>query len=358
MDGIEDAAGRTNPENQRARKKLYERMRRHNLAPLWEVLHDILRPAPASPCAPALWRYTEMRPYLLEAGNTISAAEAQRRVLVLENPQLPGQSRITRSLYAGLQIVMPGEIAPAHRHVAAALRLIVEGGPGAYTAVDGERTAMASGDFIITPSWTWHDHGNESDRPVVWLDGLDLHIVNLFEAGFYEQWPEERYPTTRPAGSCLAEIGAGLLPVDDGGGGHASLLLSYPYARSREALDSLARHQAPDECHGFKMKFLNPLNGGWALPTIATCMQLLPKGFHSVPYRSTATTVFAVVEGSGSTLVGAERLDWQRHDVLVVPSWVPHEHIAATEAVVFSFSDRAAQERLAIYREQRGPRRS
>ena len=74
MDGIEDAAGRTNPENQRARKKLYERMRRHNLAPLWEVLHDILRPAPASPCAPALWRYTEMRPYLLEAGNTNSGA--------------------------------------------------------------------------------------------------------------------------------------------------------------------------------------------------------------------------------------------------------------------------------------------
>ena len=133
--------------------------------------------SPTTTCVPALWRFSEVRPYLMEAGQLISAEEAVRRVLVLENPGIRGQASITPSLYAGLQLILPGEIAPSHRHSQSALRFVVEG-KGAYTAVDGERTTMHPGDFIITPSWTWHDHGNPSEteggEPVIWLDGLDL----------------------------------------------------------------------------------------------------------------------------------------------------------------------------------------
>ena len=57
---------------------------------------------------------------------------------------------------------------------------LVMHGNGAYTAVDGEKTIMRPGDFIITPSWTWHDHGNESNEPMIWLDGLDIPMVNHF----------------------------------------------------------------------------------------------------------------------------------------------------------------------------------
>ena len=121
----------------------------------------------------------------MEAGRLITAEEAERRVLILENPALRGQSCITASLYAGLQLILPGEVAPAHRHTQSALRLVLDG-DGAYTAVDGERTTMRRGDFIITPSWTWHDHGNLGDQPVVWLDGLDIPIVRFFDAGFAE----------------------------------------------------------------------------------------------------------------------------------------------------------------------------
>ena len=104
-----------------------------------------------------------------EACGLISTEEAERRVLVFENPGLPGQSRITQSLFGGLQIILPGEIAPAHRHTASALRFILEG-KDAYTAVGGERTMMEPGDFVITPSMTWHDHGNVGKEPMVWLD--------------------------------------------------------------------------------------------------------------------------------------------------------------------------------------------
>ena len=165
------------------RQAFYDRIAPANLAPLWEQLHSLVTPEPTTSCIPALWRYEEVRPYLMQAGGLITAQEAQRRVLILENPGLKGQATITGSLFAGLQLILPGEVAPAHRHTQSALRFIIEG-HGAYTAVNGERTAMHPGDFVITPSWTWHDHGNETEEPMVWLDGLDIQIVKLLSASF------------------------------------------------------------------------------------------------------------------------------------------------------------------------------
>jgi gentisate 1,2-dioxygenase len=355
MNSTHGAASHIGGELEDSRKNLYQRMRRHNLTPLWEVLHSVMTAEPATPCLPTLWRYRDLRPYLIEASSLISAAEAQRRVLILENPGLPGESRITRSLYAGLQIVLPGEIAPAHRHSAAALRFVLEGSQGAYTAVDGERTMMAPGDFVITPSWTWHDHGNDSSAPVVWLDGLDMHLVNFVDSCFFEAWPEECYPVSKPAGSSQHELGANLLPINYRPTSRTSPVFSYPYERTRAALHSLSRHEAPDQCHGYMVKYVNPTTGDWAMPTIATCMQFLPQGFQTASYRSTAGTVFAVMEGRGTTLVGNERLEWEPRDVFVVPSWAAHQHLAAEDAVLFSFSDRATQERLDLFREQRVP---
>jgi gentisate 1,2-dioxygenase len=123
------------------RAQLYTEMSPLNLTPLWEVLHALVPPQPATPCVSALWKYEQVRPFLMRAGEAITADEAVRRVLILENPALRGQSAITQSLYAGLQLILPGEVAPSHRHTQSALRFIVEG-TGAYTAVDGERTTM------------------------------------------------------------------------------------------------------------------------------------------------------------------------------------------------------------------------
>ena len=231
--------------------------------------------------------------------------------MVLENPGLPGESRITQSLFAGLQIILPGEIAPAHKHVASALRFIIEGHK-AYTAVAGERTMMEPGDFVITPSMTWHDHGNESDAPMVWLDGLDMHIVNLLCASFREGYPGKVHPLDRPEGAAMAEAGHNLLPVDQVYTSQTSPIFNYPYRRTREALDQLARFRAADPRHAYKMKYINPVNGGWAMPTISTWMQLIPKGFNTAPYRSTDSAVFTVVEGTGRSKIGGETFDWGR----------------------------------------------
>jgi gentisate 1,2-dioxygenase len=341
----------TQPATTHERKAFYQRIDEHNLTPLWEVLGALVPPQPRTPCVPALWRYDVARAFLMEAGRLITAREAERRVLVLENPGLRGASSITHTLYAGLQLILPDEIAPSHRHSQSALRFVVEG-EGAYTAVDGERVTMHPGDFIITPSWTYHDHGNPGNESVVWLDGLDIPMVAFFDAGFAERYPEEVQPVTKPEGDALARFGAALLPVEYHSPSLTTPVFSYPYRRSREALEVL-RHSGPlDACHALKLQYANPATGGYPMPTIAAFLQLLPAGFEGKPYRSTDGTVYCVVEGHGRSLAGEHAFDWGPRDVFVIPSWCRVAHQAAGDAVLFSFSDRPVQKAMGVWREQ------
>ncbi len=336
------------------REEFYRRIGREHLTPLWESLAQLVPPEPRSPCVPALWRYETVRPHLMEAGRLITAQQAERRVLVMENPGLPGASSITRSLYAGLQLILPGEIAPSHRHTQSALRFVVEGS-GAYTAVDGERTVMQPGDLIITPSWTFHDHGNPSDMPVIWLDGLDIPMIAFFDAGFAERYREPSQPLTRPEGDALLRYGNNLLPLEFDGKPGATPLLAYPYARSRAALEGLCSSSPLDPCHGIKLQYANPATGGYPMPTIAAFLQHLPRGFQGKGYRSTDGTVYSVVEGRGRSRVGEQLFDWGPKDVFVVPSWCQVAHEALADAVLFSFSDRPVQKALGLWREEARP---
>ena len=339
------------------RQQLYADMSPLNLTPLWEVLHALVPPQPASPCVPALWKYEQVRPFLMRAGEAITAGEAVRRVLILENPALRGQSAITQSLYAGLQLILPGEVAPSHRHTQSALRFVVEGS-GAYTAVDGERTTMHPGDFIITPAWTWHDHGHAGVAPdagpVTWLDGLDIPIIRMFGATFAENFPQASQPVTKPEGHSTTRYAHNLLPVDFRPDRPTSPIFSYPYARSREALDRLRREEDPHPWLGHKLRYANPATGSWAMPTMATFLQWLPKGFAGKPFRSTDGTVYHCISGRGAAVVEDTRFEFGPRDTFVVPSWNAVRFESGGEDVfVFSFSDRPVQEALCVWREQR-----
>jgi gentisate 1,2-dioxygenase len=339
-----------------ARAAYYDKIATRGMAPLWESLHNLVPKSPQPAAQPAHWKYADVRDLVMEAGSLISAEEAVRRVLVLENPGLPGKSSITPNLYAGLQLILPGEIAPSHRHSQSALRFIVEG-KGAWTAVDGERTTMHPGDFIITPSWTFHDHGNPSvedgGEPVVWLDGLDIPIVAHMNAGFAENHPEKVQPVSRKEGDSFARFGHNMAPVRHKVSDPTSPIFSYPYARSREALDSLYRNGELDEWDGVKLRYVNPATGGWPMPTIASFMQFLPAGFSGRTYRTTDATIFCVVEGSGVAAIGDAEFSYAAHDVFVAPSWAPVQLRASTDAVLFSFSDRPVLSALNLLREER-----
>jgi gentisate 1,2-dioxygenase len=237
-------------------------------------------------------------------------------------------------------------------------------GQGAYTAVDGEKTLMHPGDFVITPAWTWHHHGHGADdpaaalhaaSPVVWLDGLDIPILSFFGATFREDHHDAEAAITRPNGDSLARYGAGLLPVGHRAVSLNSPVFNYPWDRTREALHALARGAAPDAHSGHLMRYVNPVDGGWAMPTIAAMIRLLPAGFGTLPYRSTDAMVIVGVEGRGTLHVAGQALDLGPRDIAVVPGWMSYTLQAANgdDWVLFSYSDRVVHEKLGFWREQR-----
>ncbi|HVG52145.1 MAG TPA: gentisate 1,2-dioxygenase [Xanthobacteraceae bacterium] len=331
------------------REAYYSKIAKENMAPLWEVLKNVVTSEPKSRCKPAIWKFENVKKLMAEAGEVISTEEAERRVLVLENPALHGQTRITNSLFAGIQLILPGEVAPAHQHVASAIRFVLDG-EGAYTAVKGEKANMSPGDFILTPNWAPHDHGNPSKSPMLWLDVLDMPTVNHFETSFMNHFDEATQATPRTEGDSLDRFGSGVLPdgvtID-----RISPVINYTYARTRPILERMKKSGDIDQRHGARVRYANPTTGGWALPTMGAHLALLPQGFKGESYRSTDGTIFVCAEGKGQTRIGDETFEWGRNDVFVVPPWIRYSHTADKESVLFSISDRPMQEALGIWRE-------
>ncbi len=309
------------------REAFYKKIDGENLSALWNVMNDLITPEPKSACRPHLWKFDQIRDYPNEAGKLITAKEAERRVLVLENPGLRGQSKITTSLFAGVQMVVPGDIAPAHRHSRSALRFVLEG-KGAYTSVDGERTAMSPGDFVITPSMTWHDHSNETSEPMFWLDGLDIPMVQFFDASFAEGCEGGSAEDHKNrAGDSFARYGRNLLPVDQKLTSKTSPIFNYPYSYAREALEQAKARDEWDACHGLKLKFSNPETGDCAMPTIGTFIQLVLRDSRPRAIARPTPPYSPRSKARAAPRIGEQTFEWGPRDLFVVPSWhwVTHE---------------------------------
>src|ERR1700761_8552543 len=202
--------GNTNPKHniEAMREAFYARIAKKDMAPLWKVMKNVVTKEPVTRTQPHVWHYDDVKSLVMESGGLITAEEANRRVLILENPALHGESKATNTLFAGVQMILPGEVAPAHRHVSSAIRFVLDG-EGAYTAVEGEKAYMSRGDFVITANWAPHDHGNTSDKPMLWLDVLDFPAVNFYEASFADHAEEKTQETKRGDGDSLNFYGSG-----------------------------------------------------------------------------------------------------------------------------------------------------
>jgi gentisate 1,2-dioxygenase len=283
-----------------------------------------------------------VRPQLLKAGALVSTAEAERRVLMFLNPGNPAQLGATATLYAAMQLILPGESARAHRHSPAALRLIVEGS-GAYTCVGGEQVGMAPGDLVLTPPMVWHDHGNQGNDPVMWLDGLDIPLLLSLQCMFFEEFSGPTQPVVMPPRRSERLHGHCLFPVQDVGSRSAqaySPIWRYGWTDARDALECLRQCGAADPFDGYLLRYANPVTGGEVLPTLGCRLQLLQRGSHTLAHRHTASAVYHVVEGRGYSLVDGVRFNWEQGDTFAMPIWYWHEHAAPeTDAVLFSFTD-------------------
>jgi gentisate 1,2-dioxygenase len=151
---------------------------------------------PRSRLRPMHWKWALLREQLMRSGKLIGVSEAGRRTIQLVNPGVHPLKFTTHTLQMSLQLVLPGEVAAAHRHTMAAIRFVVEGG-GTFTTVDGDSFLMEPGDLILTPNWTWHDHINESNAPIIWIDGLDIPFARAMDVMFIEEYRAPRQQVNR-----------------------------------------------------------------------------------------------------------------------------------------------------------------
>jgi gentisate 1,2-dioxygenase len=323
----------------------------HALGPLWTALHLLLPRERRTRAVPHLWRWRDVRPLLLEAARLVPLEDAERRVLVLDNPGLAGAYAITSTLYAGLQIILPGEAAPRHHHTPAALRFVVEG-TGAFTSVDGVRCTMEPGDLIITPPMRGHDHGHEGDVPVVWLDGLDIPLVRAFDASWASAMQPAEIALTEVDPSVDELTAAGVVPRRSRYPGTGYPMVRWPWRSVRAALAAMAA-TAPEDAP-VSVRYVDPTSGQPPLRTMGAEAQWLRVGERTRRERRTASAVYHVIEGRGESIVGGTRLRWEPGDTFVAPPWhwVSHEGTTGAPASLFAFTDEPAVQALGLYVEE------
>ncbi|KAJ2896763.1 gentisate 1,2-dioxygenase [Zalerion maritima] len=290
--------------------------------PLWTQMARLNPPAPNPKAVPTLWKYDSIRPHLMQAGKLVPEQLAERRVLMLVNPGRE-EPYTTDTLYAGLQLVMPGETAKAHRHAAFAMRFIIEG-EGGFTAVQGSRIKMKRGDVILTPTWNWHDHGNGGSKPMIWLDGLDLPSFIHFPVHFVEHYNKPRYPAE--------DVDTSKSP------------LVFPWERMQKALDSKGGDWV-------SLPYLKA-DGSEVSKILGGSAARLAAGKSSPSVQETASSVYHIIEGRGYSMVGGKKIEWKRGDTLAVPAWNEWQHFAGDGETVYlyRFDDKPMISSLGFYR--------
>ena len=289
----------------------------NNLVPLWPNLRSFLPPnMPLARTRPARWAYSELRPLLMEAGRLTPMEKAERRVLALANPG-HGRERmkVTASIYLGMQLLLPGELAPSHRHTPNAARLIVEG-ERAYTEVNGVRHFMSPGDLILTPTGMWHEHGHHGSAPVVWLDILDLPLVYELEAAYVE----EGRGHAQAAKSQSTYFKSGVVPSPGfERNQQAYPIVRYPWAEVRDALHCMAA--ADTGAEPLQVTYVNPETGADCLAAIGFhAVMIRPAETRILPIRSCAA-VFHVIEGAAEIQVNEVPMPMSRADTCCAPGF-------------------------------------
>lgn len=320
------------------------------VAPLWPMMRNVLpHDAPHPITRTGYWQYNAIRPLLKRAGELTPVEKAERRVLVLSDPgRGTGAMQATASIYLGLQLLLPGETAPAHVHTPSAVRIIVEG-RGGYTVVDGEKLPMDEGDLVLTPGGEWHDHGHEGSEPVIWLDALDLPLFVYLEGSYAKEGPLQAQ-RNRPDASEVEYRASGLAPSrKQGQSARRYPMMRYPWTRTEAALREMARYgrEGPAE-----LDYINPETGADVLPTMGFTAMMLGEGQVDKPPRRSSSAAFHVVKGQGRSIVNGEVINWSAKDTFTAPVFAEITHSAGMESFLVRIHDRPLQEKLGYYEER------
>ena len=315
--------------------QFHRELREAAIWPFWEVSGDVMMSEPCAPDTPHIWRWTELLPFIEKAGQQVPMENAERRALMLVNPAFGGRSFTTTNLFAGIQILEPGEVALPHRHTPSAMRFIVEG--GGTTVVNGQDCSMLPGDLILTPNWAWHEHYNDTDHRAVWLDALDLPLSQNLGPMFMEHGETNCFHDDLSAVPDSAFSTGGYMPDAKAPSTPFSPMFRYPWERTLAALK-----ETPLASDGARrVRYTNPVDGGPVIRSMDCYAWELAEGQVTQKTRSTSNAIITVVEGEGCSTVGSETIGWSEHDVFTVPHWNWTTHVSTSEtARLFLYTDR------------------
>jgi gentisate 1,2-dioxygenase len=353
-----------------ARTSLKQDAKSLNLVEFWEQRADVELLAPRNKARPYRWRWADIEPRLRVAAKTVPIEECERRALVFANPGLDGKPYITNTLFAAYSLYNPGERAPVHRHTPSASRFVLDG-DGGFTVVEGEKLKMSRGDLILTPTGTWHDHGNDGDRAVIWVDVLNVPLVESLNATQFEfdySEADAQSNTGAPIPRKLQTVRerddhsqrlygtSGVKPLfvsHRRGPTEHSPMFVYRWEQTRAALENLASYDG-SRYDGIIFEYVDPTTGGSVMPSMSFRCQMLRPNEHTLAHRKTASNVYCVLEGEGYTEVEGTRLEWKRNDVFTVPGWLWHEHknSGGGNAFLYSVTDEPTMRKLGLFREE------
>ena len=371
MNEAQPAAGTEAGKRDAALTALYDDVHRSHMFPFWatgtDVAHDEIRQLMGSRGAvPYLWRYeSEIEPLLRRSAALVSMADSERRSLILVNPGLAPTRATVSTMYSAYRLNDPNEVMPPHRHSPNAIRLGLTGTMN-FTGVEGEDIVFGPGDMVLTPQDTWHNHGNKGDEAAVNLSVLDLPLVEVLNAIYFEHdYEEDRDGRTVAAREQSARFSAdysaaiygsgGLMPcfVPHGrGSGVGSPMYVYRWEPMRAMLEA-HRDRDGDPYEALAVEYVDPTRGGPVFKTMTFFAQMLRPGEKTLPLRQTASLLVAPLEGRGHSIVGETRFDWRPFDTLALPggTWVRHVNESETEAaILFVASDRPALAALGHFR--------
>jgi len=328
---------------------LYKELAERELQPLWE-LKGLLSREPVVAGVPFQWSGAELRRLGERAGELVPVDRGgDRRVLACCNPGLDGAPYAVSTLWAAVQYLRGHEMAPAHRHTPAALRFITEG-QGVFTLVDGDPLPMAKGDLVLTPSWTFHEHHNPGDEPMLWMDVLDLPVVAALDAVFFEEGGSEEADTsTAPLSASERWFGGGpgLVPVGVETPARRSPLLAYRWADTERALTAQLDVSGSGSA---RLRYSDPVRGGDVMPTMRCEIERVTAGASTTWFRQTGGKVACVLHGTGRARVGEREFALAPGDIVAVPSWSRYQLVGDTQLDVFSVSDAPVLEALGLFR--------
>jgi gentisate 1,2-dioxygenase len=343
--------------DQTALKQLYADFAAANLNPLWTQVGNLQPEFPQPDARPHRWAWADLLPLAERAGDLVPVGRGgERRAIALANPGLGGRPYATPTLWAAIQYLGAGEVAPAHRHAQGAFRFVVRG-EAVWTVVNGDPVQMRAGDLLLTPSMFWHGHHHVGDEPMAWLDGLDIPLVKKLDASFFEFGDDGVEDKSTPDRSRSERLWAhpGRRPLSALKDLPNSPLLAYRWAETDAALTAqleLEDEGEPGVCEPghAAIRFTNPTTGGDALPTLRTEFHRLRAGAVTGTQRSVGSGVWQVFRGRGAAELDGRRFELAEGDLITVPSWAPLRFTAQTQLDLFTFNDHRILEVLNLAR--------